>query len=57
MLSPNPDQRPSAQELLDNSLQSDLELELRWEKTQNQLLKKKIKEYEEKLQIRRKNSF
>ena len=57
MLSPNPDNRPSAQDLLENSLQSELELELRWEKTQNQLLKKKIKDYEERLQIQRKKSF
>ena len=57
MLSPNPDQRPSAQDLLENSLQSELELELRWEKAQNLQLKKKIKEYEQKLRIHRKNSF
>ncbi len=57
MLSPSPDQRPSAQDLIENFLQSELELELRWEKAQNQQLKKKIKEYEQKLRIHRKNSF
>lgn len=57
MLSTKPEQRPSASDLLDNSLQSELELELRWEKTQNEQLKKKIREYEQHLKIKRKNSF
>lgn len=32
MMHPDPDQRPSAHDLLSNHLQSDIELELRWEK-------------------------
>jgi len=54
MMNNNPDLRPSANELLTNYLQSEIEIELKWEKTQNSLLKKKIKDYEEALKIRRK---
>ena len=56
MMNSKPDLRPSAGELLSNYLQSEIELELKWEKTQNELLKKKIREYEDILKIRRKLS-
>ena len=51
-----PNLRPSASDLLSSYLQSGIELEMKWQKTQNELLKKKIKEYEEILKIRRKMS-
>jgi hypothetical protein len=57
MMSSNPDHRPSAHELLTNFLQSEIELELKWEKQQNAILRKKVKELESKLGIQRKNSF
>jgi hypothetical protein len=57
MMHPNPDQRPSAEKLLKTYLQSEIELELKWEKEENQRLKNKIKDLEKQLKIRRKNSF
>ena len=56
MMNSKSELRPSANTLLTNYLQSEIELELKWEKTQNELLKKKIKEYEAILQKRRKLS-
>lgn len=52
----NPNSRPSAHELLSHFLQSETELELKWEKRQNRLLKERVKELEEKLRKKRKNS-
>lgn len=57
MLSSNPDYRPSADELLTTFLQSEVDLELKWEKRQNRALKKQIREMEDQLGIRRKNSM
>lgn len=57
MMSNNPDFRPSAHELLTNYLQSEIELELKWEKKQNKILKEKVKELEDKLRAKRKNSL
>lgn len=57
MMSLNPEARPSANELLTNFLQSEIELELKWEKKQNKGLKRQIKDLEEQLGIRRKNSM
>jgi hypothetical protein len=57
MMSSSPDHRPSAHDLLTNFLQSEIELELKWEKHQNAILKKKVKELETKLGVQRKNSF
>lgn len=57
MMNSNPDYRPSAHELLTNYLQSEIELELKWEKRQNKILKERVKELEEMLHARRKNSF
>ena len=56
MMNSKPNLRPSASDLLSSYLQSGIELEMKWQKTQNELLKKKIKEYEEILKIRRKMS-
>ena len=50
------DQRPSAIELLSNFLQSEIEIELQYEKYENRILKKKIQDIESKLKIVRKNS-
>lgn len=58
MLNPNPDFRPSAEQLLiSDFLRSEIEMELKWEKTQNQLFREKIHEYEQILKIKRKKSF
>lgn len=57
MMSHSPDLRPSAHELLTNFLQSEIELELKWEKEQNAILRKKIRELEAKLKIERKKSY
>jgi len=57
MTSNNPHQRPSAAELMANFLQSEIELELKWEKKENKVLKKQIKELEGQLNIKRKNSM
>jgi len=63
MMDSNPDLRPSANELLTNYLQSEIELELKWEKKENKLLKEKVKELEQKLnackacKAKRKNSI
>lgn len=58
MMNPNPDLRPSAEELLvSDFLRSEIEMELKWEKTQNNLLRKQIEEYEKILKLKRKNSF
>lgn len=58
MLNPNPDDRPSAEQLLvSDFLRSEIELELQWERTQNRLYQEKIQEYEKILKIKRKNSF
>ena len=56
-MSSNADARPSAHELLTNFLQSEIELELKWEKKQNKGLKKQIRELEEQLGLKRKNSM
>ena len=56
MLSLNPEQRPSAQDLLENWLQSEPELELKALKIQNEKLKKELKGLEQQLSIQRKNS-
>ena len=57
MMSSNPEKRPSANELLTNFLQSETELELKWEKRQNRGLKKQIRELEDQIGIKRKNSM
>ena len=57
MMNKDPAKRPSAHELLTNFLQSEIELELKWEKKQNKILKDKIKDLEKMLQTKRKNSL
>lgn len=58
MMNPAPDMRPSAEQLLvSDFLKTETEMELKWERTQNQLLKEKIREYESILKIKRKKSF
>lgn len=57
MLSSNPEDRPSADDLLTTFLQSEIDLELKWEKRQNKILKKQIRDMEDQLGIRRKNSM
>ena len=57
MMHHSSDMRPSAHELLTNFLQSEIELELKWEKEQNAILRKKIRELEGKLKIERKKSY
>jgi len=57
MMNNDPAKRPSAHELLTNFLQSEIELELKWEKKQNKILKDKIKDLEKMLQTKRKNSI
>ena len=56
MLSPNPDNRPSAQDLLEKWLQSQPELELQALKDENEKLRKELKGFEQRLGIRRKIS-
>jgi len=53
MLNRDPTNRPTAQELLTLYLPSEVELELKWEKTVNYLLIDKIKSYEKKAQRKR----
>lgn len=58
MLNPIPDKRPSAEELLvSDFLRSEIEMELKWEKTQNLMYQEKIREYERILKVKRKKSF
>jgi hypothetical protein len=57
MMNHDSEKRPSANELLTNFLQSEIELELQYEKYQNIRLKKKIKDLEEKLNVKRKLSI
>lgn len=58
MMNPNPNYRPSAEQLLvSNFLRSELEMELIWQKRENEVLKGKLEDYERKMQIRRKKSF
>ena len=57
MMNPNSVLRPTAQELIANFLQNEIEVELQWEKNQNLELKKRLSELEKKLKIKRKNSF
>lgn len=57
MMLPNPDVRPSVQEILDKFLLSDSELESVFLKKNIKNLRDKISTYETKLKIRRKNSF
>ena len=57
MMNPNSTMRPTAQELIANFLQNEIEVELQWEKNQNLELKKRLSELEKKLKIKRKNSF
>lgn len=58
MMNPNPDYRPSAEQLLvSNFLRSELEMELIWQKKENEVLKEKLEDYEMKMQIKRKKSF
>ena len=57
MMDPNPDNRFSAEEIFNNHLQSELELEMKWEKLLIKELQEKIKEYERVLKIKRKKSF
>lgn len=57
MMSRNPDKRPSANELISNYLPSDIELELKWERTEKELLKKQLNELKEKYECKRKNSY
>ena len=56
-MNPNSVLRPTAQELIANFLQNEIEVELQWEKNQNLELKKRLSELEKKLKIKRKNSF
>lgn len=56
MLHPNPSYRPSAESLLlCEFLKQDTEE--KWEKVENQILKGKIREYENSLRLKRKKSF
>ena len=59
MLSKNPFERPSAQELLAHDLPSEMEVELKWEKTQNRILQERKADLENQLNERKKrrNSF
>ena len=56
MMSRNPDKRPSAHELISNFLPSNIELELKWERTEKELLKKQLSDLQQKYEIKRKNS-
>ena len=53
MLDPNPDKRPSAQDLLENNLQTNSQLEMVWMSKKIKLLENKLKSYEEKFDIKR----
>lgn len=57
MMKPNADDRPSIKQILEKYLLSDTELELKWVKKNISSLQRKIVEYENKLKIRRKNSY
>lgn len=59
MLSKNPADRPSAQELLARDLPSEIELELKWEKIENKLLQIQYSRLEKKVKRKqqRRNSF
>lgn len=58
MVNPNPEIRPSASELLlSDFLQSEIEIALKIEKEKNQIMKKKINDYEKMLKISRKSSY
>jgi hypothetical protein len=58
MLNPVPDRRPSAEQLLvSDFLRSEIEMELKWEKTKNLIYEEKIREYERILNVKRKKSF
>jgi len=57
MINPNAAARPSANDLITNFLQDEIEFELQWEKNQNAELRKKLSDLEKKLNIKRKNSF
>jgi len=54
MLSKNPFERPSAQELLAHDLPSEMEVELKWEKIQNRVLQERKTVLENQLNTRRK---
>ena len=56
MINPNSSLRPTAQELITNFLQNEIEVELQWERNHNIELKKKVADLEKKLKIKRKNS-
>jgi len=57
MLDRDPAKRPSAEEILNKHLLSDMEIQLKLERQMNDNLKTKIIQYEEKLKIVRKGSF
>lgn len=57
MMSPNADKRPSANELISNYLPSEIELELKWERIEKELLKRQLQETQEKIKRKRKNSL
>jgi wee1-like protein kinase len=57
MLASNPDARPSAKFLLANYLPSEIELELKWQKIKNNLLRDQIAVYKDQMKTKRKNSI
>ena len=58
MLNPQAHLRPSAEELLSSGyLESESQMEMKWGKIENQMLKKKVGEYEKVLKIQRKKSI
>ena len=57
MMSPRHEDRPSAHDLLNSFLPSEAELELKWEKSQNQHLRDRVEELENKLRLTRKKSL
>ena len=57
MMSPTADKRPSAHELISNFLPSEIELELKWERAEKELLKRQLQETKERIKRKRKNSI
>ena len=57
MMRPNPENRPTVNEILEKHLLSDLELELKWVKKNISFLEQRIVKYESMLKIKRKLSY
>ena len=56
MMNPQPDKRPSANELISKFLSTDIELELESVKKEKATLKKQLRELQDRNGIRRKGS-